>query len=140
MEPRGATAPHEALPVRSLLRRLGSILRYGSVGALSFATFSVISAAPALLPALPPPVATAAAILAAGVVNFLGHRWFTFRSQRSVGSSALRYLILLGVNAAAGGGIVALGLMAGLPLVAANAICLGVITIVTYIAMDRIVM
>ena len=117
------------------------IARYVSVGILTFAVVATVSLLPALFPALPPSLAAAAAIVAAGIVNFSGHRYFTFASRRPLMASLPRYGALVGVNALLSSAIV--GLLSGvwaLPLLMANAVSLVTVTAIAYLLLQKFVM
>jgi putative flippase GtrA len=115
-------------------------MRYLAVGSASFVVFFVLGSLPMLFPTLPAPPTTGIAVAAAGVVNFFGHRHFTFVSRRPLMESLPRYCLLIGFNSALGAGIVAL--LAGkfaMPLVGANLISLVAITVIAYLLLQKFV-
>ncbi len=116
------------------------MFRYGLVGLASFLMFAGISALPVLIPVFPAPVATALGVLAAGLVNFFGHRHFTFAKTRSLSESLPRYCLLVGFNSLLAALIV--GVLSGglsMPVVASNFVGLVAITIVSYVALPRLI-
>lgn len=118
-----------------------SILRYVIVGSVSFTVYFAVGVLPAYLMNVRASVATGIAVLLAGVVNFLGHYYFTFRSTRSAPSSLLRYIALLGTNAVLGAVLMELSYrVLGLSLGASNVITLVAITAWSYLMMKRVVM
>lgn len=122
-------------------QEIGRILRYLAVGLATVAVFfSVLHLLSMLFPALPAPFATGISIATSGIVNFFGHRHFTFTSRRSLMESLPRYCLLVGFNSALGAGIVAV-LSGGLavPLLVANAVSLVAITAIAYLLLQKLV-
>jgi putative flippase GtrA len=115
-------------------------LRYLAVGVGTFTLYTWINLVATMLVGVHPPVATGAALLAAGAFNYLAHRAFAFHSRRSTAASLPRYMILMVVNALLGSLIIAGLTRLGLSIVAANAVCLAIVTGSTYVIMARMVM
>ena len=116
-------------------------VRYCLVGLLTLGIFCALTGLASLFPSLPPAVATAIAVLAAGAFNFVGHHAFTYHSARATRSSLPRYVVLLIANAALGAGIVAVGTAwAGLSAGVANAVSVAAIMLSTYVILARVVM
>src|SRR3954451_24201341 len=79
-----------------------SVIRYCLTGGVSFCIFVLISSVPLFDARFPPALASGCAVLIAGIANFLGHHWFTFRSERAIRSTLARYCGLLLFNAGGG--------------------------------------
>lgn len=121
-------------------RNWGGIFRYLLVGGASFVVVSMIASLPLFFPTFPAPLATALGVLIGGVVNFAGHRYFTFGKNRPLLASLWRYCILITFNSALAAGIVAvLTTTFSSPLIMANCTSLLVITATTYVLLKRFV-
>lgn len=115
-------------------------VRYLIVGAASFFVFAGLSAVPIILPRIPAPIATGFAVTCAGIVNFFGHRHFTFSSARPLIESLPRYTALIAFNSLSGA-IVVYGVttLFGANLIVANAASLVSSTLVSYLLIRKFV-
>ena len=131
--------------------RLGELLRFGSVGAVAFVvdagTFNLLLHGPGPLLGDRPLTAKVLAVTVAMLVSWVGNRYWTFASRRTVGR--VRELVVFAV-VNLGGMVIAVGCLAvsryllGLtsPLadnIAANVVGLGLGTAFRYVAYRRLV-
>lgn len=118
----------------------GRTVRYLIVGLVSFIVVISIGSLPVLYPKIPPPIATSFGVIIAGIVNFFGHRYFTFERNRPILESAARYCVLISFNSLLSGAIVAvLTGMFSTPVILANLASLVVITLSAYLLLQKFV-
>lgn len=118
----------------------GRVVRYLFVGGASFFVFTMIAALPLFYPGFPAPFATALGVTISALINFAGHRYFTFGKSRALLESLSRYCVLIGFNSVLAAGIVAVLTNAfSSPLFVANFASLLVITTIAYVLLPRFV-
>jgi len=114
-------------------------LRYCIVGVVTAGIYSGMIFTSVVIPIVRPEIATAVVTVVAGAFNFAAHRYFTFIGSRPFGTSVLRYLTLLTINAVLGAAIVAVATLFGASIVTANLLVVALVTISTYFVLDLLV-
>lgn len=111
--------------------------RFASVGIVSTAGYFAFGWAFARLAGFPPLGASAAAYACAALISYLGHRSFTFRSDRAHAAAAPRFAALTALGFAVAGALAAIGERLGLPVEVALAATCVAIPAINFVAMDR---
>lgn len=116
-------------------------VRYGIVGASSLASYAAVNVLLAGVFGVWPAIAAGVAVCASAALNFVGHAWFTFRSERPLRSSLPRYVAVVFLNAGLAASLVGIGVeILAIHAVAANAISLVVVTVTTFFLLKHGVM
>ncbi len=125
--------------IYDLKSRLPTPVRYGLIGVLTMAVYTLVNVLGIQNWRLASGVSAGISMLITGMFNFAAHRTFTFNASRRIGSSLWRYVAVLCLNSLMGGLIVGIATsQLGLSLVFANIVCLAVITLSSYVLLLKI--
>lgn len=120
---------------------LKQVATYLIVGFATLATYTVVAYLLSRTTSFFPGLVSTLAYGFAAATNFVGHKLFTFKTNRSLGSTFPRYVLLLVFNALVGGLFVQMGVAYwNLTVLVANALMLCGVTVSTFFIMKWWVM